>query len=409
MASFQYSAQNNSNAAVVSGIVNASSRETALRTLSEQGLKPISLSEVKAGGKTSFTSMTIGGNKIKSKDRVIFTRQLSTMVSAGVPIVRCLRTLADQSESEGLRKVLEQVSKEVQGGIPLGEAMQKHPKAFDDVYVNMVKAGEAGGILDDILKRLALQQEKNDSIRKKVKSAMTYPVILMIITVGAFFGLMLFVIPQIGQILYDLGGPDAELPAITRAMLSLSEAIQKYWYMFIGGGIGVAYLFRRYIKTPKGRSQFHHLLLKIPSIGTIITKLAVARFARTFASLIGAGVSVLEALHVTSGAVGNAAFQEDITVAAKAVKNGDPLSAALTKSPNFPAIVPQMMAVGEETGQTDQILLKVADFYEEEVDALIDGISSIIEPVMIVVMGSMVGLIAISVMGPISSLSQSIQ
>lgn len=406
MAAFQYSAQNKSNK-VINGIVNASSREAALSTLTNQGLKPISLNESKEA--KSGINFSIGGDKVGSKDLVIFTRQLSTMVSAGVPIVRALSTLAEQSESSGLKKVLAEVSKDIESGMPLGDAFQKHPNAFNDVYVNMVKAGEAGGILDDILKRLALQQEKSDSIRKKVKSAMTYPVILMVITVGAFFGLMLIVIPQIGQILYDLGGPDAKLPAITTAMLGLSKAMQTYWYMFLIGGGAALFLFRRYIKTPAGKSQFHHAILKVPAIGVIASKLAVARFARTFASLIGAGVSVLEALRVTGEAVGNKAFQEDIEKAAQEVKDGEQLSVALAKSKLFPAIVPQMMAVGEETGQTDQVLIKVADFYEEEVDAMIDGISSIIEPVMIVVMGGMVGLIAVSVMGPIASLSQNVQ
>lgn len=405
MASFQYTARTSTNS-VISGVVNATSRETALSTVVKQGLKPLSLNEIKEGRK----SISFGrGNKIRSKDLVIFTRQLSTMVSAGVPIIRSLTTLAEQAESQGMRKVLEEVSKDVQSGAPLGEAFEKHPNAFNDVYVNMVKAGEAGGILDDILKRLAIQQEKSDSIRKKVKSAMTYPVILMIITIGAFFGLMLFVIPQIGDILYDLGGPDAKLPAITTAMLTLSAAMQKYWYIFLGGGAGALFLFRRYIKTPAGKSQFHHAILKVPAVGIITSKLAVARFARTFASLIGAGVSVLEALRVTGEAVGNVAFQQDIEKAAKEVQNGEQLSTSLGKSKLFPAIVPQMMAVGEETGQTDIVLVKVADFYEEEVDALIDGISSIIEPVMIVVMGGMVGLIAVSVMGPIASLSQNVQ
>lgn len=406
MATFNYTAHSRNNS-TINGVVTASTREAALSTLVNQGLKPISLTEGKTAGQKF--NVSFGGNKIKSKDLVIFTRQLSTMVSAGVPIVRSLTTLAEQAENPSMRKVLEEVSKDIQSGTPLGEAFGKHPNAFDDVYVNMVKAGEAGGILDDILKRLAIQQEKSNSIRKKVKSAMTYPVILMIITVGAFFGLMLFVIPQIGKILFDLGGPDAKLPPITQFMLALSGAMQKYWYLFVIGGVLATFLFRRYTKTKKGKSHLHHLILKVPAVGMIASKLAVARFARTFASLIGAGVSVLEALRVTGDAVGNVAFKEDIDAAAEAVKNGEPLSVALGKSKLFPAIVPQMMAVGEETGQTDQILIKVADFYEEEVDAMIDGISSIIEPVMIVVMGGMVGLIAVSVMGPIASLSQNVE
>lgn len=406
MAEFKYSAQT-ARGTTVNGTITAGTRDAALLTLRNQSLKPLSIDEVKTGGFS--LNFKIGGNKVKNKDLVVMTRQLSTMVSAGVPLMRSLTTMAEQTESDALKEVLSDVSKDVQSGMSLGEAFEKHPDAFNDVYVNMVKAGEAGGILDDILKRLAIQQEKSESIRKKVKSAMTYPVILMIITIAAFFGLMLFVIPQLGQILYDLGGPEAKLPALTVAMLAISDFMKTYWYLIFGAMAVGIYLLRRYLKTPVGKSQFHHLIIKVPGFGNIVTKLAVARFARTFAALIGAGVSILEALRVTGEAIGNEAFKEALEQAAIDVKNGEQLSASVAKSGLFPGIVSQMLGVGEETGQTDEVLLKVAEFYEEEVDALIDGISSIIEPVMIVVMGGVVGLVAASVMGPMASLSQNVQ
>ena len=404
MATFAYIAQDASGN-ITNGTIDAAGREAALAALSKQHLRPISLKE----SKTKKSLLSFGGKKVKSSDLVIFTRQLSTMVSAGVPLLRALSTLAEQSDSKGLAAALQEVSKDVQSGIPLGDAFAKHPHIFSDVYINMVRAGEAGGILDDILKRLAVQQEKNDSIKKKVKSAMTYPMVLVIITIGAFFGLMFFVVPQIGRILLDLGGPDAKLPALTQGMLDLSKFLTTYWYIVIGGIVGAVFGLRFYLRTPKGKSQFHHIILKVPAIGPIIKKVAVARFARTFASLVGAGVSVIEALHVTGEAIGNAAFRDALLKGVNDVQAGMQLSASLGEGGLFPAIVPQMLAVGEETGQTDVILVKVADFYEEEVDAAISGISSIIEPVMIVVMGGMVGLIAASVMGPIASLSQNIQ
>lgn len=404
MATFQYSAQN-ADGKVVSGTVEASSREGAVAAISRQKLHPLSIAE----GKKAGMNFSLGGSKVKSADLVIFTRQLSTMVSAGVPLLRALTTLSEQSESQGLKKVLEQVSKDIQSGMPLGDAFGKHPKVFGDVYVNMVRAGESGGILDDILKRLAMQQEKANSMRKKIKSAMTYPVVLMVITVLAFFGMMLFVIPQIGKILLDLGGPDAKLPEITQIMLAISKFMINYWYICIGGFIGAAIAGKWYLGTPAGKSQFHHLIIKAPAVGPIIRKVAVARFARTYASLIGAGVNLVEALRVTGEAIGNEAYKEVLEKAVEEVKAGKQLSGALESSKIFPAIVPQMLAVGEETGQTDIILVKVADFYEEEVDAAIEGISSIIEPVMIVVMGGLVGLIAVSVMGPIASLSQNVK
>ena len=390
---------------MITGVVDAVSREAALSAISKQKLKPVSIAQNKesSGFKLPF------GNKVKTSDLVIFTRQLSTMVSAGVPLLRALSTLGEQSESAVLRTTLTQISKDVQSGSTLGDAFGKHPKVFSDVYVNMVKAGEAGGILDDILKRLAIQQEKNDSIRKKVKSAMTYPMILVIITIGAFFGLMFFVVPTIGKILLDLGGPDAKLPAITQAMLAISGFMTNYWYVVIGGIFGAVAGVKWYLGTPNGKSQFHHTVIKLPAVGPIVQKVAVARFARTYASLVGAGVSILEALRVTGEAIGNEAFKEALMKGADDVKAGKQLSVSLAEGKMFPGIVPQMLSVGEETGQTDVILVKVADFYEEEVDAAIAGVSSIIEPVMIVVMGGMVGLIAASVMGPIASLSQNIQ
>ncbi len=403
MANFQYSAQG-TDGKLVSGNVEAADRDAALLAITKQGLKPVSIKEAK-----KELSLSIGGGKVKSTDLVIFTRQLSTMVSAGVPLLRALSTLGQQSESKALSTVLEQIAKDVESGMPLGDSFGKHPKVFNDVYVNMVKAGEAGGILDDILKRLAVQQEKNDSMRKKVKSAMTYPTVLMVITIGAFFGLMFFVVPTIGKILKDLGGADAELPMITQVMLGISSFMRNYWYIMFGGIAAIVFGLRYYLSTPQGKSNFHHIIIRVPAIGPIITKVAVARFARTFASLIGAGVSVLEALRVTGEAIGNEAFKEALKKGAADVKGGQQLSDSLAKGKMFPGIVPQMLSVGEETGQTDQILVKVADFYEEEVDTAIDGISSVIEPVMIVIMGGMVGLIAASVMGPISSLSQNIK
>lgn len=411
MARFTYKATNSAGK-TVKGSLEAVDRNAALNSLYKQQLKPLLLkvdaSKAGTGGR-SMNNLLGGPGKVKSDALVIFTRQLSTMVSAGVPLLRALSTLQTQSESKALQTIMGEVVKDVQGGMALGDAFDKHPRVFSDVYVNMVRAGEAAGILDDILKRIASQQERNASIRKKVKGAMTYPMVLVGITIASFFVLMLFVVPRIGGIIKDLGGPDAELPAMTQAMLAISDFLQAYWY-FVFGGLFVAFiLLQRYLRTPTGKAQFHALILKVPAVGTIVKKVAVARFARTFASLMGAGVSVLEALRVTGHAIGNVSYEKALEEAAKEVQNGKQLSQCLSGNPLFPAIVPQMLSVGEETGQTDVVLVKVADFYEEEVNTAIDGISGIIEPVMIVLMGGMVGIIAISVLGPISSISQNIQ
>lgn len=408
MPKFTYAAINSRND-IVNGTVEASDRPAAVAALTKQQLQPLSIKE--RSRKTSSLSFGSFGKstKVKSDDLVMFTRQLSAMISAGVPLLRALNSLHKNSESDGLKQQLVTIMKDVEDGAALADALEKYPSTFSSVYINMVRAGEAAGILDEILKRLAVQQEKNATIRKKVKSAMTYPMVLIVITIGAFFGLMLFVIPRIGAILLDLGGADAKLPAVTLAMLAISSFITSFWYIVfpvLGGGVFMAL---RYIKTPVGRTTFHKLVLKLPGIKTIVMKVAIARFARTFSALMGAGVAVIESLRVTARAVGNDVYEKALLDAAEAVKEGDTLSSIIENNPIFPAIVAQMLAVGEETGQTDTVLVKVADFYEEEVDVAIEGLSSIIEPVMIVVMGSMVGLIAASVMQPIAGLAQNIQ
>jgi type IV pilus assembly protein PilC len=387
----------------IQGTADVADKETLIAQLAKQGAKPV---VIKADHGSS------GGKKIKGKvrlkDLVVFTRQLSTMMSAGVPLVRAMATLQSQSDNKTFKAIIAGISKDIEGGMSLADAFAKYPNVFSDVYVNMVRAGEAGGILDDILKRLAAQVEQDASMRKKIKSAMTYPTVIFAITILAFFGITLGVMPKIGEILKDLGGPDAKLPIYTQAMLNISSFMVNFWFIVVAVLVAGLYLLRRYLKTPVGKYQFHALLLRTPVLGPIVIKIAIARFSRTFASLMSAGVGVLDALEVTGGAIGNKVIEAELKEAAKAVKNGKQLSEPLSQSPHFPAIVSQMLAIGEETGQIDTILVKVADFYEEEVEAVIDGLSSLIEPLMIVVLGGMVGLIAASVMGPIASLSKSV-
>ncbi|MEX1995260.1 MAG: type II secretion system F family protein [Candidatus Saccharimonadales bacterium] len=404
MADFAYSALN-PEGRKIAGNLSAASREAAVADLRRLGNKPLTVREASSGGlKLSFRRT----KKVKLRDLVIFTRELSTMTSAGVPLPRALETLADQTENKYFKQVITDINHSVEGGMPLAEALAKYPHVFSEVYVNMVAAGEAGGILDDILHRLATQVEKDAAIRKKIKSAMAYPTVILAITVIAFFGIMIFVLPRIGKIITDLSGAGTQLPIYSRIMLGSSAFMQKYFIAVLIIGALLAWSFRHYIRTDKGKYRWHSLLLKTPILGKIIVKVAVARFARTFASLMGAGVSVLEALEVTGKAVGNKVIQKEMIAIAEAVKNGQPLGKQLLQANYFPPIVGQMMTVGEETGKIDEILIKVADFYEEEVDAVIDGLASIIEPIMIVFLGGLVGLIAASVMGPIASLSKNI-
>lgn len=418
---FNYTATNKEGK-TITGSAEVADRAALLALLHKDGLHPVL---VKTGKAASSSKSFFGpAKKVKLSDLVIFTRQLSTMISAGVPLARSLSALQGDSENPYMREVLAGITKEVESGTPLGDAFAKYPNVFSDVYVNMVRAGEEGGILDDILKRLATQVEQDASIRKKIKSAMMYPIVILSVTVLAFFGIMLFIVPKLGSILTSLGGPNAKLPVYTQVMLNLSNFCAKptllkplhipllssipnlILFLIVGVIAGIYAL--RYIKTPKGMYQFHALLLRLPIIKTVILKIAIARFSRTFASLMGAGVSVLDSLEVTGAALGNKVIEKELQEAAEAVKNGKPLSEPISESKHFPPIVAQMLAVGEEAGQIDTVLTKIADFYEEEVSVLIDGLAAIIEPIMIIFLGAGVGLIAASVMGPIANLSKNI-
>lgn len=389
----------------ITGRLEGKDKESVIATLRKQGVQPII---VKPQANKDILSKLNFGKKVALKDLAVFTRELSTMVSAGVPLSRALNTLKEQTDNKYFQSVVGDIGKNVEGGMPLADGFAKYPKVFSDVYVNMVRAGEAGGILDEILKRLATQIEKDASIRKKIKSAMAYPVVIMVVTVVAFFGIMIFIIPKINTILTDLGGEDAELPVYTQAMLNVSDFLRSNIILLAFVAFIAIFLLRRYIRTTKGKLQFHGLLLKTPIVKTVVIKVSVARFSRTFASLMSAGVGVLDALQVTGGAMGNKVIEKELVDTANDVRNGKQLSESLARSRYFPPIVAQMLAVGEETGKIDTVLIKVADFYEEEVSATVDGLSSIIEPIMIIVLGSVVGLIAASVMGPIASLSKNV-
>lgn len=403
MAKFTYKAINGSGK-TISGVIDSGSLESANDFLARQGLTPII---VKPKGSGALDLNNIFGAKVKLKDMVIFTRQLATMINAGVPLVRSLATLQTQTESKALKEHLLTISKDIEGGASFADALEKHPEVFSPIYINMVRAGEAGGILDEILKKLALQQEKDAKIRAKFKSAMTYPTILLSITGIVFIGLMTIVMPKIGGIVKDLSN-GAPLPGITVVMLAISNVMVKFWYLIIGGIVGTIFGLARYTKTPGGRRWRDRTLMRIPVLKQVIVKVAVARFSRIFASMMGAGVSVLDSIEITGRAIGNTVLEDELSIAAKMVANGSQLSQPLSESKVFPAIVSQMLGVGEETGQIDEVLIKVAEFYEDEVDATVESLSSILEPIMIVVMGTMVGLIAASVISPISNLSNQI-
>lgn len=404
MAEFTYTVRTETGA-TQSGTITATDKAAAYAALKQKGFHPLL---VKPTTKTGM-SMDIrlpGSKKVKPKDLVIFTRQFSTMISAGVPMMRALATLKEQSESAPLRAGLDTITADVQGGLQLSEALAKHPKIFSEIYVNMVAAGETGGILDLVLQRLATQVEKDAKIKSKLKGAMTYPAVVCGVAVIAVIFLMVSVIPKLTSILIENGG---ELPFMTKVTIGMSEFLMHQWPFLLGGIVVAFFLFKRYMKTTKGRYTIDKLILKAPIFGPIVMKVNVARFARTFSSLLGAGVSVIEALETTAGALSNTVIRQALIDATKAIKNGQTIADSLAESHLLPQIIIQMAAVGEETGQIDTVLNKVAEFYEDEVDTVIASLSSIIEPILIVGLGSIVGFIVASVLGPITALQGSVK
>ncbi|NBU33038.1 type II secretion system F family protein [bacterium] len=403
MSQFSYTAVD-TNGKRHEGTLDADNVGGVSQVLTKQGLRPIIIKKASQGN--DVLAFFTKRQKVKLKDIVIFTRQLATMIDAGVPIVKSLATLQNQSENPVFKKHLQEISKDIESGTSFADALEKHSKVFSPIYINMVRAGEAGGILDDILKKLALQQEKDARIRGKFKSAMTYPAVLVGITAAVFVGLMTIVVPKISKIVADLSG--GKLPPLTQAMQNISSVIINYWYIHVIILVGGTIFIGRALQTDKGRLTRDKLLLSIPAIKIIVIKMTVARFSRIFASLMTAGVGVIESIEITSKAIGNKVIEAELMSAAKDVANGEQFSVPLSKSKYFPPIVSQMLAVGEETGKTDSVLIKVAEFYEDEVDVAVDSLSSILEPLLIVIMGGMVGLIAVSVIGPISNLSNQI-
>ncbi|HEX9912850.1 MAG TPA: type II secretion system F family protein [candidate division Zixibacteria bacterium] len=347
--------------------------------------------------KPSSIKLSFGMKRVKKVQISRFTRQFATMIGAGLPMVQCLEILAQQSESAELRKVIGQVKESVQAGTTLAEALSKHKKIFDDLYVNMVDAGEIGGALDTILIRLAAYREKADALVRKVKGALIYPSVIFIVAIGVTAAMLTFIVPVFAKLFSGLG---AELPGPTKFVLGLSHFLRSN---FITGLIFLVLLaigFKFYSRTDQGRLLIDKILLKLPLIGELLRKSAVSRFTRTLGTLISSGVSILEALDITAKTAGNKVIQNAIKKSVISIAEGETITQPLKETGVFPPMVTQMISVGEKTGGLDDMLNKIADFYEEEVDAAVSAITSIIEPVVIIFMGVIVGGILISMYLP---------
>lgn len=336
------------------------------------------------------------------KDLSVFTRQFATMVNAGLPLVQCLDVLGRQLDKPHFKKVVQTVTSDVEGGSTLAEALEKHPKIFSDLFVNMIAAGEAGGILDVILGRLAVFLEKADALQRKVKGAMTYPTIVLTVAGGACIFMLVFVIPVFAKMFSDFGGV---LPAPTRIVMNLSDFLKAYWWALGGGAAILTFIFKRYRATVNGKMVTDRLALRIPILGTVLRKSAVARFTRTLGTLIGSGVPILQGLEITAKTAGNAVIQKAIQDTAVSISQGDTIALPLKESGVFPPMVVQMISIGEQTGALDEMLSKIADFYDDEVDSAVEALTAAIEPIMIVVMGTMVGGMLVAMYLPMFKMS----
>jgi type IV pilus assembly protein PilC len=397
MSTFTYTARSFSGD-LKTATLEASSRDDVVAQLRRQRLSVVKIDEA--------TQKKPRRGHIKMRDIVIFTRQFSTMINAGLPLVQALTILAEQSQNKVLSDITRKVVFDVESGNTVADALAKHPQAFSPLYVNMVAAGEAGGILDTILMRLATFMEKNDALIRKVKGAMIYPSVIMGVAGIAVTVLLIFVIPVFENLFSSAG---LALPLPTRLVMGLSRFLRSYWYLVIGSALSVWFMYKRYSSKPDGRLKIDRFLLRVPVLGDVLRKSAVSRFTRTLGTLVSSGVSILDGLEITARTAGNRVVQDAIMESRASIAGGDTIAAPLKKSGVFPPMVISMISVGEQTGGLDEMLSKIADFYDDEVDAAVSNLLSLLEPMMIVFLGFVVGGMVISMYLPIFDMINAVQ
>lgn len=403
MSSFVYSAVDASGK-TVRGKIEAENEQLVLGKLHEQQYHVMSVVEHKTRTSTTSTKNT-SNKKVKLAAMVVFSRQFATMIDAGVAIVRCLDILEGQTKDAALRPVIGQCKKDVKGGLSLTDAFSKHPNVFSRLYVNMVKAAETGGILDKILDRLATFLEKEQEIKSKIKSAMIYPILVLSFAVVMVVALLMFVLPKFKDIFIEM---NVDMPPTTQFLFTMSAVLQQFWYIFAGVIVGAYFFYRYWSQTETGSMQVDMIKLKIPVVGELVQKMSISRFSRTFATLLASGVPMMRSLEIVSETAGNKVIAKVIDGARSAVREGQKITTPLESSKMFPGMVTQMIDIGEETGRLSEMLAKVADFYDAEVETAVKTLTSLIEPLLIVMMGGLVGFIAVSIMGPIFKLVSSI-
>ncbi len=395
MAVFAY--QGRTTQGSTAGEIEAPDRTAAVGELRRKAILVTSIKE-KAGGPARTGVRGRIGGKVKDKEMAIFTRQFSTMVDAGLPLVQCLSILAEQSESRILRTVTTKVAGNVEAGSTLADALRRHPRTFDELFVNLVEVGEAGGILDTVLQRLSVYIEKAAALKRKVKSAMIYPATIVGVAFIVVIFMLTFVIPTFAKMFSQMG---ADLPLPTVIVIRLSDFVQRFWWLVLAGAVGIVVGIRAYYRTEGGKSVIDALLLKLPVFGTLIRKVAVARFTRTLGTLVSSGVPILEGLRITARTAGNRVVEKAVLDTRASVTAGKTLAEPLKASTVFPPMVVQMISVGEQTGALDAMLNKIADFYDDEVDTAVTALTALLEPLMIVFLGVVIGGLVIAMYLPI--------
>ena len=388
---------------VLTGQLVGDSESLVLQRLREMGMTPV---EVKRSGRGLSMEINVRPGRVKLKQVAVFCRQFATMVNSGLPILRALTILGDQTDSKELSKILVQARTDVEGGASLSAAMGKHPKAFSNLFLSMVKAGETGGVLDDVLLSLADQIEKEVELRRKIKSAMTYPIVVVCLVMLILGAMLLFVVPQFETIYASLGG---QLPLPTRVLLGVSNAFRTYWYLVLLALGGGAVAFRRYKRTENGRARVDALKIRVPLFGPLFLKVALARFSSTLGMLLRAGVPILQALDNVKETVNNRVLSTAVEDVKTSVREGESIAGPLGRHKVFPPMVVQMLAVGEETGAVDTMLDKVSEFYNNEVTATVDALTSLIEPLLIAIIGGAVGAAVIALYMPMFDIINQIE
>ena len=389
---------------LIEGSLEAESTTLVANKLRQMGYVPIAIDKKQGGALKK--ELSFGKKKPKLKDISIFSRQFATMINAGLSLLRALYILEEQTENKALAKVIGEIRMDVEKGASLSQAMAKHPKTFNKLYVSMVKSGEIGGVLDSVLLRLSSTIEKQVELRGKIKAAMTYPVAVLALVLLIVTAMLLFIVPIFADLFKDLGGT---LPLPTRMLLVLSKLLTKFFPLFVLAGGGAAYAFRRWIKTDAGREVWDRFKLRVPIFGKLVQKTALTRFASTLSALLRSGVPILESLEIVSDTVSNTVMAKAVKDVQTAVKGGESLNKPLTQHPIFPPMVVQMMAVGEETGALDDMLEKIGQFYEQEVEATVNALTSLLEPILIVILGGAVGGMVVALYMPMFNIIKLVQ